>query len=280
MILLNVKGLSITVRENKKEKLLVNDVSFTLRMGQCIGILGESGSGKSITCKGIMKLLGENFNITGNIMYKDRDILEEKEENMRLIRGKEITMVMQNPMTSFDPLYTVGYQIKETLKEHTNLNDKEMKDKSIKILESVQLKEPEDILKKYPHQLSGGMLQRIMIGLAIAMKTNILIADEPTTAIDSITQYEIMKEFKKIKDKKIVGMIFISHDLGVISQIADYIIVMSNGEIMTQGEKSLVLKNPEDIHTKLLIEKKMKVLKKYQEIVKNRNGGIKNATRS
>lgn len=280
MILLNVKNLSIFVKEKNNEKLLIDDLSFVLRMGQCIGILGESGSGKSLTCKAIMGLLDENFVVKGSIIYKNKELLSEKEDKIRLMRGKEITMVMQSPMTSFDPLYTIGYQIRETLVEHTNLKGLELKIKALEILELVHLKNTEDILSKYPHQLSGGMLQRIMIGLALALETNILIADEPTTAIDSITQYEIIKEFKRIKEKNIVGMLFISHDLGVISQIADYIIVLDNGKIVSQGLKEQVMKNSNNMHTKLLIDKKLAVMKKYRKIIGNRNGGMSDAIRS
>ena len=280
MILLNVRNLSVSVKERNNEKLLIDDLSFVLRMGQCIGILGESGSGKSLTCKAIMGLLDENFVVRGSINYRNKELLSEKEDKMRLMRGKEITMVMQSPMTSFDPLYTIGYQIKETLVEHTNLKGLELKIKALEILELVHLKNTEDILSKYPHQLSGGMLQRVMIGLALAMETNILIADEPTTAIDSITQYEIMKEFKRIKEKNIVGMLFISHDLGVISQIADYIIVLDHGKIVSQGSKKEIMKNSNNIHTKLLIDKKLAVMEKYKKIIGNRNGGISDAIRS
>ncbi|MGF6907411.1 ABC transporter ATP-binding protein [Fusobacterium sp. PH5-44] len=280
MILLNVKNLSVSIKEKYNEKILIDDLSFTLRMGQCIGILGESGSGKSLTCKAIMGLLDENFIVNGNIIYKNKELLTEGKDKIRAMRGKEITMVMQSPMTSFDPLYTIGYQIKETLIEHTNLSRLELRIKALEILESVHLKNTEEILSKYPHQLSGGMLQRIMIGLALALETNILIADEPTTAIDSITQYEIVKEFKRIKEKNIVGMLFISHDLGVISQIADYIIVLNNGKIVSCGPKEEIMKNNDDVHTQLLINKKKIVIDKYKKIIGDRNGGISNVVRS
>ena len=210
--LLEVKNLSVEAKSKKLSVKLVDNISFSLKEGECLGILGESGSGKSMTCKAIMGLLDKNFQIEGSAIYENNDLLKKNSEDMRKLRGKEIAMVLQNPMTCFDPLYPIGYQMAETFTEHLNLNQEEIKKKSIEILELMQLKNTEDILHKYPHQLSGGMLQRIMIGLAMAMEPKLLIADEPTTAIDAVTQYEIIKEFIKIKEKYKVAIIFISHD--------------------------------------------------------------------
>lgn len=199
--LLKVENLSVEARTNKSSVKLVDDISFSLKEGECLGILGESGSGKSMTCKAIMGLLDKNFHIEGSAVYEGNNLIKKNSEEMRKLRGKEIAMVLQNPMTCFDPLYPIGYQMAETFAEHLNLSQEEIRKKSIEILKLMQLKDPEDILHKYPHQLSGGMLQRIMIGLALAMEPKLLIADEPTTAIDAVTQYEIMKEFIKIKEK-------------------------------------------------------------------------------
>ena len=267
--LLKVENLSVEARTNKSSVKLVDDISFSLKEGECLGILGESGSGKSMTCKAIMGLLDKNFHIEGSAVYEGNNLIKKNSEEMRKLRGKEIAMVLQNPMTCFDPLYPIGYQMAETFAEHLNLSQEEIRKKSIEILKLMQLKDPEDILHKYPHQLSGGMLQRIMIGLALAMEPKLLIADEPTTAIDAVTQYEIMKEFIKIKEKYKVAIIFISHDLGVISKIADNVIVMSNGKAVAQGDKNHIFSSEKEEYTKMLIEKKMAVMNRYRKILHN-----------
>ena len=268
-ILLKVEDISVFLKEKNKKRYLIENISFELKEGECLGVLGESGSGKSLTCKSIMGLLdNKTFFTEGSAIYNGKNLLESKSEELRKLRGKEIAMILQNPMTCFDPLYTIGYQITETFTEHTTLSIQEIKKKSIEILERMQLKNPEDILSKFPHQLSGGMLQRIMIGLALAMNPKFIIADEPTTAIDAITQFEIIKEFQKIKENSKVGIIFISHDLGVISEIADYVIVMNKGKIVSQGKKDKIFSQTNDEFTKMLIEKKLAVMNRYKEIMR------------
>lgn len=267
--LLKVEDISVFLKEKNKKRYLIENISFELKEGECLGVLGESGSGKSLTCKSIMGLLDNKaFFTEGSAIYNGKNLLESKSEELRKLRGKEIAMILQNPMTCFDPLYTIGYQITETFTEHTTLSIQEIKKKSIEILERMQLKNPEDILSKFPHQLSGGMLQRIMIGLALAMNPKFIIADEPTTAIDAITQFEIIKEFQKIKENSKVGIIFISHDLGVISEIADYVIVMNKGKIVSQGKKDKIFSQTNDEFTKMLIEKKLAVMNRYKEIMR------------
>ena len=267
--LLKVEDISVFLKEKNKKRYLIENISFELKEGECLGVLGESGSGKSLTCKSIMGLLDNKTLFTeGSAIYNGKNLLESKSEELRKLRGKEIAMILQNPMTCFDPLYTIGYQITETFTEHTTLSIQEIKKKSVEILERMQLKNPEDILSKFPHQLSGGMLQRIMIGLALAMNPKFIIADEPTTAIDAITQFEIIKEFQKIKENSKVGIIFISHDLGVISEIADYVIVMNKGKIVSQGKKDKIFSQTNDEFTKMLIEKKLAVMNRYKEIMR------------
>lgn len=267
--LLKVEDISVFLKEKNKKRYLIENISFELKEGECLGVLGESGSGKSLTCKSIMGLLdNKTFFTEGSAIYNGKNLLESKSEELRKLRGKEIAMILQNPMTCFDPLYTIGYQITETFTEHTTFSIQEIKKKSIEILERMQLKNPEDILSKFPHQLSGGMLQRIMIGLALAINPKFIIADEPTTAIDAITQFEIIKEFQKIKENSKVGIIFISHDLGVISEIADYVIVMNKGKIVSQGKKDEIFSQTNDEFTKMLIEKKLTVMNRYKEIIR------------
>ncbi len=252
--LLKVENISIYLKKKNIKNCLVENISFELKEGECLGILGESGSGKSLTCKSIMGLLdNKTFFTEGKAIYNGENLLECKGEELRKLRGKEIAMILQNPMTCFDPLYTVGYQIAETFTEHTSYSAEEIKKRSIEILEKMQLKNPEDILLKFPHQLSGGMLQRIMIGLALAMNPKFIIADEPTTAIDAITQYEIMKEFQKIKKDGKVGMIFISHDLDSVRDFVDRVSVMYQGRIVEENSCEEIFQHQEHIYVKKLI---------------------------
>ena len=173
-------------------------------------------------------------------------------------------MVLQNPMTSFDPLYRIGKQITETYMAHTKWGTEEIREQSIAILNKMQIRNPEEVLEKYPHQLSGGMLQRIMIGIATAMNPALLIADEPTTAIDAITQVEILNEFTAIKKKQKAAMIFISHDLNAISRVADKIVVLNKGTVVDEGDFHHIMHHAEDPYTRLLIEKRTAVMKRYQ----------------
>ena len=176
-------------------------------------------------------------------------------------------MILQNPMTCFDPLYRIDEQLAETYREHMNLRKAEILERSLKVLESMRINNPAEVLKKYPHQLSGGMLQRIMIGLAMSMEPELLIADEPTTAIDAITQYEIMKEFVRIKKEYRTAMIFISHDLGVISAISDQVLVMNQGYAADRGTFAQIYENPQDAYTRLLVGKKKAVMDKYHQAI-------------
>lgn len=263
MSLLTIENLNIVFHGKKKDSEVVTDVSLSVEKGECLCIVGESGSGKTMTMKAAMGLLDHNFTIKGTAFLNDVDLLKASKETLRKMRGKNMTMVMQNPMVCFDRLYRIESQMKETFQEHTDWNKAEIRQKSIEILEKMQIANPEEVLRKYPHQLSGGMLQRIMIGIAIAMNPDVLIADEPTTAIDSITQYEIMKEFIRLKEMGIT-MIFITHDLGVASMVADKIVVMNKGKIVDRGTFEEIKNNPKDDYTKALVEQKLAVLKAFK----------------
>ena len=181
-------------------------------------------------------------------------------------------MVLQNPMVCFDPLYRIYKQMEETFLVHTNWSKKEIKEKSLAIVDQMKLENGEEVLNKYPHQLSGGMLQRIMIGIAIALKPKLLIADEPTTAIDAITQVEILEEFGNIKNNHQTAMIFISHDLGAISQVADRILVMNQGKIVDEGSLEHILYHSTDTYTRLLVEKRSAMMKRYHTCVYGKEG--------
>ena len=264
---LETKNLQVYLTERKEEKQLVKNVSFSVGQGECLGILGESGSGKSMTVKAILGLLDRNFRISGQALFEGKDLLMECKESLRRARGNQISMILQNPMTCFDPLFRIENQMRETFEVHTDWDRETIRKNSLKILERMKIQEPEEVLKKYPHQLSGGMLQRIMIGIAMLLQPKLLIADEPTTAIDSVTQYEVLEEFLRIRQEVGTAMIFISHDLGAISKVADRILVMNQGKIVDQGNFSHILHDASDEYTRLLVEKRMAVMKKYREMV-------------
>ena len=265
--ILDVKNLHITFEQPKVSKQILEDVSFSVKAGKCLGILGESGSGKSMTTKAILGLLNRDFQISGSATFEGNDLLQMGDGDLRTLRGSAIGMILQNPMTCFDPLYKIGNQIYETFDAHGIFPREQYKAEAIKILEKMRIHDPEGVLQKFPHQLSGGMLQRVMIGIAMSMNPRLLICDEPTTAIDSITQYEIIKEFQRIKAESNVGMLFITHDVSVISHIADEVIVLNKGRLVDRGPFSEILKNPKDAYTKLLIEKKLAVADHYKSVL-------------
>lgn len=267
---MTVRNLYVDFHYKRRVQSIIQGVDFEVYPGKCLGILGESGSGKSMSLKAVMGLLDKNFSVTGEAFYRGKDLLKEGKEQLRSIRGRQMCMILQNPMTCFDPLYRIDYQMAETYSEHFHMGKEEILEKSLHVLDSMQIRNPEEVLKKYPHQLSGGMLQRIMIGLAMSMEPDILIADEPTTAIDAITQYEIMKEFVRIKKEAKTAMVFISHDLGVISQIADEVLVMNHGKVADRGTFGAIMEHAEDPYTRLLVEKKRAVMARYREAMKGK----------
>ena len=265
--ILKVENLNVTLTYRKTSKKLVENVNFEVHPGECLGILGESGSGKSLTVKSILGLLDKNFHVSGSAVFDGHDLLKESKEELRRLRGSRITMVLQNPITCFDPLYRIGNQMAETFATHTTWNAQEIRSHCLKILNQMQILNGEEVLQKYPHQLSGGMLQRIMIGIAMALQPELLIADEPTTAIDAITQYEILGEFIRIKKSKNTAMLFITHDLGAISKVADRILVMNSGHIVDSGDFEHIRNHAQDPYTRLLIEKRSAVMHHYREVL-------------
>lgn len=265
--ILKVENLNVTLRHRRVSKKLVEDVSFEVHPGECLGILGESGSGKSMTVKSVLGLLDKNFQVSGSAIFDGQDLLKETKEELRRLRGSRITMVLQNPMTCFDPLYRIGNQMAETFATHTSWNVQEIRSRCLEILDQMRIRNGEEVLEKYPHQLSGGMLQRIMIGIAMALQPELLIADEPTTAIDAITQYEILEEFIRIKKQKNTAMLFITHDLGAISRVADRILVMNSGHVVDSGSFDHILKHADDPYTRMLVEKRSAVMHRYRQIL-------------
>mgnify|MGYP000769362286 FL=1 len=257
--------LQVSLRGKKRNTDLVKGVSFSVKQGECLGILGESGSGKSMSIKAAMGLLDKNFVVSGSAKFQGDELVGKNAEQLRRLRGGQVGIVLQNPMTCFDPLYRIGNQIAETFAAHQKWDAGEIKERFIEMLDKMQIRNPEEALEKYPHQLSGGMLQRIMIGIAMSMEPSLLIADEPTTAIDAITQFDILNEFAAIKQKHKTAMIFISHDLNAVSQIADKIVVLNQGTVVDQGDFHHIIHHAADPYTRLLIEKRTDVMRKYRQ---------------
>ena len=264
---LKAENLNVTLINRKMSKKLVENVNFEIHPGECLGILGESGSGKSMTVKAMLGLLDKNFQISGNAVFHGKNLLQVSKEELRRLRGNRITMVLQNPMTCFDPLYRIGSQMAETFAAHTTWATQEIHSQCLEILEQMRIQNGEEVLEKYPHQLSGGMLQRIMIGIAMALQPELLIADEPTTAIDAITQYEILEEFVRIKKENHTAMLFITHDLGAISKVADHILVMNSGRVVDSGSFEHILTHANDSYTRMLVEKRSDVMRRYCQIL-------------
>lgn len=270
---LEIEQLRVTLHNRKEDHALVKGVTFSVMEGECVGILGESGSGKSMSMKAAMGLLDRNFRISGSAKFLGDELIGKNSEELRKMRGNKIGMVLQNPMTCFDPLYRIGRQISETFMAHQKWNAREIHEQSIAMLEKMHIRNPEEVLEKYPHQLSGGMLQRIMIGIATSMKPSLLIADEPTTAIDAITQHEILNEIVNIKKTQKVSMIFISHDLNAISRVADKIIVFNQGLVVDRGDFQHILHYATDPYTRLLIEKRTDVMTRYKLALQGKEYG-------
>ena len=265
---IKVEDLCVDLVTRRQKKRIVDHVKFEVYPGECLGILGESGSGKSMSLKAVLGLLDKNFQVSGQAVFDDKNLIGAPGEELRKLRGNQIGMVLQNPMTCFDPLYRIGSQMAETFAMHTDWNGEKIRSVSLEILDQMRIHDGAEVLEKYPHQLSGGMLQRIMIGIAMALSPELLIADEPTTAIDAITQYEILEEFERIKREKKTAMIFITHDLGAISKVADRIMVMNSGRIVDQGDFHHILHHAKDPYTRLLVEKRMAVMDRYRDILK------------
>ncbi|MBP2099367.1 ABC transporter ATP-binding protein [Enterococcus rivorum] len=252
--LLSVEHLSVEFISDKKKLRSVDDVSFSIKRGETLGIVGESGSGKSVTVTSILKLLPGNAQIPeGQIVYKDQAILPLSEKAMRKIRGNEISMIFQDPMTSLNPVFTVENQLVEAIRLHQAVSKKEARQEAIKLLGLVGIKEPEKRIKLYPHEFSGGMRQRVMIAMAISSTPSLIIADEPTTALDVTVQKQIIDLLKDLQERMDTSIIFITHDLEVVADIADKIMIMYAGQVVESGPSTVIFNNPLHPYTRLLI---------------------------
>ncbi|MEH7417795.1 ABC transporter ATP-binding protein [Neobacillus drentensis] len=254
--ILRINDLKVSFQSGGNYAPAVDGVSFELREGEILGIVGESGSGKSVTSLASMGLIpsppGKIDN--GKIIFAGKDITDISEREWRKIRGNQLSMIFQEPMTSLNPLFTIGNQLDEAIRLHTNLTKKESKSRCIELLGLVGIPRAEGILKEYPHQLSGGMRQRVMIAMAMACQPKVLIADEPTTALDVTIQAQILTLMKELNNKTKTSIILITHDLGVVAEICERVIVMYAGQIVEQGEVRKILKDPEHPYTKGLLK--------------------------
>ena len=254
--MLVVKGLHIGFRRNDTVHEVLKNVSFQLERNQILGVVGESGSGKSLASLSLIGLLPENAVTKGEILFQGIDLLKLKQKNLRKIRGNKIGMIFQEPMSSLNPTMTCGEQIAEVLKHHDTLKKIPIKEHVISLFEKVKLPRPQDIFTSYPHQISGGQKQRVMIAMAIACQPDILIADEPTTALDVTVQREIITLLKELQSEIKMGILFISHDLSLVSEIADTVIVLRKGVLVEEGTATSIFKNPQKEYTKALINAK------------------------
>ena len=252
--LLSVQDLHTTFRTDSGEVHAVNGVSFNLNPGEILGIVGESGSGKSVTAYSVMQILADNGRIkSGHILYKGEDLTTWSEKQMSHFRGKCCSIVFQDPMTSLNPVFTIGSQLGEAIRLHTNRRGKEVRERAIEMLELVGINEPEKRIKQYPFELSGGMRQRVMIAMALACEPDILIADEPTTALDVTIQAQILELMQDLQKKLGMAVILVTHDLGVIADMCDNIIVMYGGRICERGTAREIFYNPKHEYTKGLL---------------------------
>ncbi len=264
--MLSVQNLSISFKSNREVTTVVENISFELESQQILGIVGESGSGKSVTSLAILGLLSKNAKVSGNIFFNDKDLTKLSETTFRKIRGNQISMIFQEPMSSLNPSLTCGFQVIEVLFQHKKISKSEAKKQVIELFNKVKLPRAEVIFNQYPHQLSGGQKQRVMIAMAIACKPQILIADEPTTALDVTVQKEIIELLKELQQETAMSIIFITHDLALVSEIADTVLVMYQGKIVEQGEAKKVFLKPIHNYTKALINSKPSLTQRLKKL--------------
>src|SRR6202795_4591988 len=249
--LLDVRDLSVAFGST----LAVDHVSFSIKRGECVALVGESGSGKSVSALSVLKLLPypSASHPSGSIRFRGRDLLTTAEDGMREIRGNDISIIFQEPMTSLNPLHTIEAQIGEILLLHSGIRGAMARARTLELLTQVGIPDPETRLKSYPHQLSGGQRQRVMIAMALANEPDLLIADEPTTALDVTVQAQILKLLKDLQARLGMAMLFITHDLGIVRKLADQVCVMTQGKIVEQGPVEQVYTRPQHAYTRQLL---------------------------
>ena len=251
-----VKNLKVSFSTSKKELIAVRGISYQLNQGEILALVGESGCGKTVSALSILRLIQEPPGkiVSGEILFAGKDLLKLKKKELQDRRGKGIAMIFQDPMTSLNPVLTIGEQIIETLLRHTSLSRKKAREKSFRLLEQVEIPSPKQKLDQYPHQLSGGMRQRAMIAMALSCSPRILIADEPTTALDVLIQAQILSLLKKIKNDTQMSILLITHDFGVVAEVAERVMVMYAGEIVESGSANDLFRSPLHPYTIGLME--------------------------
>jgi len=268
MPLLQVKNLHTSFFTDAGEVRAVNGISYNLSAGKVLGIVGESGSGKSVSAYSVLRILTDTGRVTeGEVLFKGENILNYTEAQMQKFRGSRISIIFQDPMTCLNPTFSIGSQLGEAIRIHTNRTKEEVRARALEMLQLVGVNEPEKRLKQYPHELSGGMRQRVMIAMALACEPDILIADEPTTALDVTIQAQILELMQDLQKKLGMAIIMITHDLGVIADMCDEIIVMYGGKVCERGTADEIFYNPRHEYTKGLIRSIPRITEKHEKLV-------------
>ena len=265
-----VKNLKVSFATPENELMAVRGISYQLNQGEILALVGESGCGKTVSALSILRLIQEPPGkiVSGEILFAGKDLLKLKKKELQSLRGKDIAMIFQDPMTSLNPVLTIGEQIIETLLRHTSLSRKKAREKSFRLLEQVEIPSPKQKLDQYPHQLSGGMRQRAMIAMALSCSPRILIADEPTTALDVLIQAQILSLLKRIKNDTQMSILLITHDLGVVAEVAERVMVMYAGEIVESGLVDDIFRSPLHPYTLGLMESIPKLETTQQKLPK------------
>jgi len=253
--LLSIRDLSVAFAQGGQESIAVDRISFDIQQGETVALVGESGSGKSVTALSVLKLLPypSASHPSGQVLYEGQDLLGSSERDLRRVRGNEISMIFQEPMTSLNPLHTIERQVGEVLKLHRGMSNDAARKRTLELLNQVGIREPEKRLDAFPHQLSGGQRQRVMIAMALANEPKLLIADEPTTALDVTVQAQILELLAELKREKNLSMLFITHDLGIVRKVADRVCVMTKGKIVESGPTEAIFSNPQHEYTRHLL---------------------------
>lgn len=263
--ILQIRDLTIT--ENKTQQLLLNKLCLTVYQHRTLAIVGESGSGKSLLTKAIIGLLPPSLNANGQVLYKEQSLLDFSQLQWQKLRGKQINLIVQNAMSAFDPIMTIESQFIETLSCHFKLSPAQQQQRIQSALQKTKLEHVHNLLGNYPHQLSGGQLQRVMIAFALALEPTIIIADEPTTSLDAITQYEIIQQFTTLIKRQNMTLIFITHDLNLVREMADDIAVIKEGQLVEYTTKEKLFNTPQHPYTRYLLEARQQLTQRFKKIM-------------
>jgi peptide/nickel transport system ATP-binding protein len=251
---LDLQGLTVTLPRGLDRAHAIENITFSVGAGEIVCVVGESGSGKSVTAQAVMGLLPRELSVSaGQALLQGENVLETTPAHLRDLRGTRMAMIFQEPMTALNPVMRVGEQIAEVLEIHTDLSEPDRRQRALQIMRMVHLPEPERMIDVYPHQLSGGQRQRIMIAAALVLDPALLIADEPTTALDVTTQAQILKLIRELQERRGTGVLFITHDFGVVAEIAHRVVVMQSGRVVEIGTRDDILRRPQSDYTRMLI---------------------------